>query len=381
VIGKHKKANKIAIRKYVSTLLNCEWQIYKLNSHTPLNRNPYLEYWVKTYHDLQKAVPRTSILPHISILEDDDTPAETRIQELRGRCMLARLEIVQHVLIDFYEPEKIQLAGGGRSPWELFEMASASKVIQINLGQFQPMFEAMGNYSLHGIIFNSPTSLLSPVATISPDKHEGSGKGLMVKNIAHENGGDTEYVMVNNDKGKGKAAVTIPPITPKTTVAEVEAGLRIDQQAVIHALTRLPIDLTSLELLTNLLTSPTFQNLEVDSVSVTCEYIQHSLRIIERMASGVTSDMDGFSDAAMSEQSLDPIPPGGREEASRAVKLLVLFLRNLLRRGTIAYQDLYFDIEEICVRYIWIREVREFRTFLEGLEKPSEPAFKGVPGG
>jgi hypothetical protein len=379
--GKNKKADKPAFRKYISTLLNCEWQIYRLNSHTDLNRNPYLEYWVKTYHDLQKSVTGASLSSRTSILEDDDTPTETRIQELKSRCMLARLEILHYILTEFREPEKIRLVGGERSPWGLFEMASVSKVVQFNLRQFQPIFEATGNYSLHGTVFDRQNPLLSSVPITSPGKDEESSERLMVNDMAHENGEDTEHVLVDNDKRKGKAATAIPLITPKTTAAEVEAALQIDQQAVIHALTRLPIDLTSLELLTNLLISPTFHNLELDSVSLTCEYIQHSLRTIERMASGIAGDMVGFSDASMSEQSLDSIPPGGREETSRAVRLLVLFLRNLLRRGTIAYQDLYFDIEEICVRYIWIKEVREFRTFLEALEKPVEPAFSGASGG
>jgi len=178
-------------------------------------------------------------------------------------------------------------------------------------------------------------------------------------------------------KEKAALSVTVPPITPKTTVAEVEEALQIDPQGVIHALTRLPIDLTSLELLTNLLTSPNFQSMNLNGVSITCEYIQHSLRTIERMTSGNTSDAEGYSDDSTSEHSTDSITPGGREEAIRAVKLMVLFLRNLLRRSVVQYQDLYFDIEEICVRYIWIKEVREFRKFLDGLDVPAELRLDG----
>jgi hypothetical protein len=58
--------------------------------------------------------------------------------------------------------------------------------------------------------------------------------------------------------------------------------------------------------------------------------------------------------------------PSGREEQIRAVKLLIMFMKNLLRKDMLPIQELAFDLEEIFVRYIWIAEVREFRKFLEG---------------
>lgn len=54
-----------------------------------------------------------------------------------------------------------------------------------------------------------------------------------------------------------------------------------------------------------------------------------------------------------------------REAQIRAIKLLVLFIRNLIRKGVVGPEEIFFEIREICVRYIWIREVREFRVWVE----------------
>jgi hypothetical protein len=47
------------------------------------------------------------------------------------------------------------------------------------------------------------------------------------------------------------------------------------------------------------------------------------------------------------------------------VRLLLLFIKNLMRKGLVGIEVLYFEIQEICVRYVWIREVREFRGWVE----------------
>jgi hypothetical protein len=358
--------NNPAIHNYVSTLLNCEWMLYVLNFETDLEFNPYLEYWVRNHHELRRSIEhseRQVMVPK--------TPAQIEARNLKDRCSMARLEIIHHVLTRFRDPDETRLLHE-KCPMGIFQNVS-SKAPGLVLTAYRPMLEAMGKYSLHGVAW--PAERKSSGA--KPPAAEARTDGI----VDAEDKDETEYVIVKEDKRQDSIA-TIPPFTPKTTVTEVEEALRRDQQAVIHALTRLPIDLTSLNLLTNLLTSPIFQSMELNGVSITCEYIQHSLRTIERMTAGSSaSDVDGYSDASASEQSLDSIPPGGREEGIRAVKLLVIFLRSLLRRGTVAYQDLYFDIEEICVRYIWIKEVREFREFLNGLDIPSHAELQGGFGG
>ena len=96
--------------------------------------------------------------------------------------------------------------------------------------------------------------------------------------------------------------------------------------------------------------------------NTTREYIQHSLRTIDSIG-GVFSPASVI-DSPEHEDS----PIGGREEHIRAIQLLVMFMKNLLRKGKLPLGECAMDIEEVCVRYLWIAEVREFKRFLEGSE-------------
>merc|ERR1711881_659610 len=100
----------------------------------------------------------------------------------------------------------------------------------------------------------------------------------------------------------------------------------------------------------------------MDTATVTREYIQHSLRTIDSIG-GVFSPAS-VVDSPEHEDS----PIGGREEHIRAIQLLVMFMKNLLRKGKLPLGECAMDIEEVCVRYLWIAEVREFKRFLEGSE-------------
>ena len=59
----------------------------------------------------------------------------------------------------------------------------------------------------------------------------------------------------------------------------------------------------------------------------------------------------------------------GRIAQIRAIKLLVLFMTNFVRKGLVDPQRIYFEAQEVCVRYIWVGEVRTFRAFLYGEEE------------
>jgi hypothetical protein len=43
-----------------------------------------------------------------------------------------------------------------------------------------------------------------------------------------------------------------------------------------------------------------------------------------------------------------------------------------MRKGLVGPQVLYFEVQEICVRYVWVREVREFRNWVEGGARDGE---------
>ena len=52
--------------------------------------------------------------------------------------------------------------------------------------------------------------------------------------------------------------------------------------------------------------------------------------------------------------------------AKLTVALLVVYLRNLIASGVLPLDRVWLDVQEVCVRYIWLPQVREFRAWLEG---------------
>lgn len=136
----------------------------------------------------------------------------------------------------------------------------------------------------------------------------------------------------------------------------VLSRLETEPEHAIPELTHLPIELSSLDFLTTLLQEETLQSLNIEPAPVIADYIQHALRLMEQM--GRPPGETGPAEAEVLLES-------GREAQTRAVKLLLLFMRNLIRKALLPLESIYFEIQEICVRYVWIREVREFRAFVE----------------
>lgn len=146
-------------------------------------------------------------------------------------------------------------------------------------------------------------------------------------------------------------------------------NIEADPANALAMLSHLPIDIPSLDRLTLLLQSGDLAEYGLDRATVTRHYLQHGLRQIESMASSSGSGERGLSGGRMREDGTGPDDgysgPRGRDAQARAVRLLVLFVRNLVRKALVPPEELYFEIQEICVRFVWIREVREFRAFLE----------------
>lgn len=140
---------------------------------------------------------------------------------------------------------------------------------------------------------------------------------------------------------------------PLTAEELVELSQKDPDQAQ-QMLVNLPIDLASMEVINGVLSSG---KANLENPVVACNYIQHGLRKLE------DSSSDGSAGTNDSDEpyspSLDP------EEKRRKVKLLVLFIRNLIRRGLVQVESLQYDIQEICVRFAPIKEVRELKHWFQ----------------
>jgi hypothetical protein len=172
--------------------------------------------------------------------------------------------------------------------------------------------------------------------------------------------------------GKGKAAITEQPklTSRQQWKQDILGRLEHDRDSAISELTHLPIELSYLDFLTTLLQDQILQQFSIEPDPVIRDYLQHALRLAEEMGqppgSGSGSVEDGSSGGTNggSMETADGIDHG-RTAQVRAVKLLLLFIRNLIRKALLPPEAIYFEIQEICVRYVWIKEVREFRVFIE----------------
>ncbi|KAL9095565.1 MAG: hypothetical protein Q9165_001997 [Trypethelium subeluteriae] len=135
---------------------------------------------------------------------------------------------------------------------------------------------------------------------------------------------------------------------------DLQYELKQNPTAALDRLRTLPVNLQSLELINSLLFSGVLDNYDPPGLMQDC--IQHALRYIEHI---------GIDDADAEGQGPVTSTNGRKEDQSRAIKLLILFVRNLLTQNVINPQTSYFEIQEICVRFIWVKEVREFRSDLE----------------
>jgi hypothetical protein len=151
---------------------------------------------------------------------------------------------------------------------------------------------------------------------------------------------------------------------------EIRTLLHTDHQQAIHRLKHLPIEIPSLDFLTDLITDGTLSSLSIDPSPIIRDFLQRSLRIVELMTEPPPANDPLYSEDTKSVNGnghSSEVPDDyGKPAQERAVKLLLLFIGNLIREGLVPANEMFFEIQEICVRYIFIKEVRDFKAEVEG---------------
>ncbi|KAL9080702.1 MAG: hypothetical protein Q9157_000589 [Trypethelium eluteriae] len=196
------------------------------------------------------------------------------------------------------------------SPSQIFHNLGNSPVKGFNIDRYIRMLEEEGIYE--------------PRTSVKTTQGNGELETGMVYQNKHAFGEDLQYELKQN-----------PP-------------------AALDRLRALPVDLRSLELINSLLFSGVLD--DYDPPGLMQDYIQHALRYVEQI---------GLEDTGADGQGPVISANGRKEDQIRAIKLLILFVRNLLTQNVINPQTSYFEIQEICVRFIWVKEVRDFRSDLE----------------
>ncbi|KAF2000948.1 hypothetical protein P154DRAFT_554000 [Amniculicola lignicola CBS 123094] len=305
----------------LAILLNCEYLLYELNKSTPLRINPFLSHWVEAAQRFSHASAKTA--------KPKDHRQEQQLDA--SDINAARVEMIALIL------QTSQGSSEGLStlsPSAIHEMVCNSKQApKLDLEPYIRMLEEEGIYEKN--------SLAPPI--------------LSMENLE-------ESVTEGAETTKaGKSGVRVLDWKD-----ELRALLRDDLIAAVSELTHLPLELTYLDFLTTLLMDKTLENLSIEPLPVVCDYIQHALRQVEHMVQSPRNEStDPFADQRAVASDGTGSGAQGRDAQIRGVKLLLLFIRNLVRRALVDPGDLYFEIQEICVRYVWIKEVREFRAFIE----------------
>lgn len=291
--------------RVLALLTNSEYRLWCLNAETPMRHNPFLTHWVEAFQRLDKDNAGRKLNSKASTANDGITTEE--IFEVRA-------EWIKKLL-----PNKDIDEFLGSTPRELhhaFVQLGLKRPFDVQT--YVQMLEEEGIYD----------------KTPEPEIPAGKRK---------------------KDQPRNNAS--------KQWKKDMLQKLEEQPDATVQELTHLPLELSYLDFLTTLLTDRTLESLAIDPAPVITSYIQHSLRLVEQMAEPPTdADVDRDADGSANRNSIWEY---GKEAQSRAVRLLLLFIKSLIRKELLGTEVLYFEIQEICVRYVWIKEVRDFRSWVE----------------
>lgn len=322
----------------VVIVLNAEYMILKHTSTTPLRQHPFLLHWVTAYD---------SIREDLQTNRDRLGTSEYSSQEVFLKSRLEFIYFALKGLEDFTGvedwPEKHV---GTMTPLALME-----HTVELDA---EPEGLDLTPYAT--ILNDVGVALSWELAALLPDPSiQTLERGLVDL-------GPNEY----SPASEKAPAPTTPITTPfEPTLAEIEKYILIDPGKTVHLLTRLDGEIPSLNLLTQLAAKDNhiLASVGADKTHVILEYIEHSLRTIEKL--GQDDNHDSYPDVNE--------PVRDKEKQEKLVKLLVMFIKNLLMEDLVKFQDILMEIKEICVRYIFIREVREFRAWLQGENEQAQP--------
>ncbi|KAF2709967.1 hypothetical protein K504DRAFT_454346 [Pleomassaria siparia CBS 279.74] len=309
----------------LSILVNCEYSLYVLNQATPLRLNPFLSHWVEMIQRLAKTESDAGRLATDMTRTDGHGHVGTK------DINVVRTEVAKS-LLRFRNPAQFAQI----SPRGLYEkFVELRQTISFDIVPYIQMLEEEGIYE----------------KTSFPDQGPEDCRTGSIET--------TKEVMT--------------PRRPKLSdfqqwKQQVLSRLESNPESAIQELTHLPIELSSLDFLTTLLQDNMLERYSIDPAPVISDYIQHSLRLTEQMGEPPDPASEGSFAGVSITGSNGNSGQGighGREAQTRAVKLLLLFIRNLIRKALLPPEAIYFEIQEICVRYVWIKEVRDFRSFIE----------------
>ncbi|OAK95436.1 hypothetical protein IQ06DRAFT_258521, partial [Phaeosphaeriaceae sp. SRC1lsM3a] len=304
----------------LAIMINCEYQLWRLNSNTPLKHNPFLSHWVEALQRLGR--------PDVQGRHATAAPGSLSVDTIK----LVRVLCIQTMLQDQdiakwagHAPDKVAsrlLSSGLRQPFDLLPY--------VRMLEDEGIYEKTPEPEGPNAAPNAPSRPRDQVSnTNTPATAEPSPEEALQK--------QKDNILRN---------------------------LKDDPQTAIFAITRLPITLTHLDFLTTLLTNHTLEKHAIDPAPVITQYIQHALRTVERMDKPPSQPSSEAVAAEQAHPDSEVLLEYGKEAQSRCILLLLLFIKSLIRKQVVELDVLFYEIAEITVRYVWIKEVRDFRTWV-----------------
>lgn len=131
---------------------------------------------------------------------------------------------------------------------------------------------------------------------------------------------------------------------------------------VLSTLSFLPVTLPTLDLLNRIITQSRL--LTKDEASLLLHgFLANAIRSAEAMAESASAAATAAAAAGYDEYettgNIASSGGGGRRAQTRTVTLLCLFITSLLRGGIVEAQEVYYEVQELGVRFVWVKEARE----------------------
>ncbi|KAI9767051.1 MAG: hypothetical protein M1839_004641 [Geoglossum umbratile] len=375
----------------IAFVFNAEYMLFQFYRQYEIRMNPFLSHWVEAIRDWERASARD---PHDG---KQKARAATTIRSVDLDIFSARVQLVRGILAG----EGVKL--GGYSPQEFYVyLAGTFKGRDVDVSKFEESLEDMEIYDKPARKLGEHRStpedikprpvpdadtaeqdeekmgalkdqLISLIMT-TPKDHMPTEKVDFVMNGLQ---GDLSLITPNLVRFAAAQLSTTVEINFQWTVKLLELilghrQLRADpklsepRQELMTAITRLPSTILPMDLITTLL----IRGCVEDVPWMVHGFLANALRAIEYMGSRTPTSAhtqhleqyyyESSSLATPSEVEGMPSIERGRAAQAQAIRLLAVFINSLVTKRLMSVQDLYFEIEEIGVRYIWIPEARGF---------------------
>lgn len=317
----------------LAALVRSEYRLWRLNDRTLLRQNPFLSHWVE-------AIQRLEAVTHPYM--HDGT---TTIEDLSARDINAtRLEMLKRLFLS----EVLFVASA--TPQDLYNVRYPGT--PFDLRPYVRMLEEEGVYEPSNLQ-STPTASFPSATLYSAFPKDGVEKP--------QNHSPAPENLTSQDYGR------LQGLTLQAWKDYIMSHMAEHPRSVFAELTHIPIALPALEFLTNLITTFTLEEHDIDPKEVVLCFVQHALRLIEHMGQPGTINHEP---PVQTDIGIIVDDEHGREAQSRALRLLILFLKNLNRKGLIVVgldkkYTLYYDLEGMYRSYMWMKEVREFKTLIE----------------